>query len=222
MKINLGGIIPLSTNEWKDHLSIVIFFNGCNFSCSYCHNQQMISAVNYIEIDYVKDEIRNSLSFIDSVVFTGGEPTLQSDPLEELLKFSKSLNLKTAIETNGYNFAILNNLYNKNLVDHLFIDIKTTEDNYEKITGKKDAYNNLKETIKVPIPHTLRTTVWKNIKSPKCSIFLSYLNVFSSPQPAQYLKEVGGSFLFIYYHQEVNMKVKVLKCYCIIQVKTLF
>lgn len=172
MKINLGGIIPLSTNEWKDHISTVIFFNGCPFNCSYCHNHQMISDVNYVEIDYVKDKIRNSLPFIDSVVFTGGEPTSQPESLEEILKFSKSLNLETAIETNGYYPNILIDLYEKGLVNHLFIDIKTTEEEYLKITGKKDAYNNLKRTLRVSIPHTTRTTVWKNIKIPKCSQIL--------------------------------------------------
>lgn len=172
MKVNLGGIIPLSTNEWPDHISIVIFFNGCPFKCSYCHNSQMISAKNYVEIDYVKDEIRKAIPFIDSVVFSGGECTMQSEALTNLLQFSKSLDLSTAIETNGYFPEVLMNLWSLNLVDHLFIDIKTTEEEYPKITGKKDAYDNLLKTLKVPIPHTTRTTIFKNIEIPKCSTFL--------------------------------------------------
>jgi len=172
MKLNLGGIIPLSSNEWKDHISTVIFFNGCPFNCPYCHNHKMLTDINYVTTKTVKNSIKNSLPFINSVVFSGGEPTNQSSQLEELLRFAKSLGLKTAIETNGYNFAVINDLYNKNLVDHLFIDIKTIKDNYEEITGKKDAYDRLLKTLKVPIPHTKRTTIFKNIKIPKCSTFL--------------------------------------------------
>lgn len=169
MKLNLGGIIPLSANEWKDHISTVVFFNGCNFKCSYCHNYRMLSAINWIDTDFVKDEIRNAYPFINSVCFSGGEPTEQSQVLEELLIFAKNLDLATAIETNGYNFAVIDDLYNKNLVDHLFIDIKTTKEEYAKLTGKEDAYDRLLKTLKVPIPHTKRTTIFKNIKIPKCS-----------------------------------------------------
>jgi len=172
MNINLGGIIPLSANEWKDHVSTIIFFNGCPFRCSYCHNHQMIFAENYVEINFVKDEIRKSLPFINSVCFSGGEPTMQPKQLKELLKFSKFLGLKTMVETNGYYPSILIDLYEEKLVDHLFIDIKTTEKNYEKITGKKDAYKNLLYTLKIQIPHTTRTTIFKNIQIPKCSQIL--------------------------------------------------
>ena len=172
MKLNLGGIIPLSTNEWKDHLSTVIFFNGCPFKCSYCHNSQMLTAENYVDIEIVKDEIQNSLKFIDSVVFSGGECTMQPEPIEELLEFSKDLKLETAIETNGYYPEVLRNLCNKMLVDHLFIDIKTTEEEYPKITGSFRAYERLTETLKIPIQHTTRTTIFKNIKLPKCQTLL--------------------------------------------------
>ena len=170
MKVNLGGIIPLSANEWKDHISIVIFFNGCPFSCPYCHNKQMLSAINYVDVQEVKNAIKNSLPFINSVCFSGGEPTEQSESLEELLRYSKSWGLETMIETNGYYPAILQDLCNKNLVDMLFVDIKTTEEDYPKITGMPDSYERLIETLRVGIPHTKRTTVFKNIKIPRCSL----------------------------------------------------
>jgi len=169
MKINLGGIIPLSANEWKDHVSFVVFFNGCPFNCSYCHNYQMISAINYVNVDIVKDSIKNSIPFINSVVFSGGEPTAQPEPLKELLKYAKFLNLKTMVETNGYYPEVLNDLCKKGLIDQLFIDIKTTEEDYAKLTGKSDSYEKLIETLRISIPHTKRTTVFKNIKIPRCA-----------------------------------------------------
>jgi pyruvate-formate lyase-activating enzyme len=129
----------------------------------------MISGVNFVDIETVKEAIRNSLPFIDSVCFSGGEPTMQPEPLENLLRFSHSLELETMVETNGYFPDVLIDLYEQNLVDHLFIDIKTTEENYTKITGKEDAYRNLLYSLKVQIPHTTRTTIFKNIKIPKCS-----------------------------------------------------
>ena len=170
MKLNLGGIIPLSANEWKDHVSIVIFFNGCPFNCSYCHNYQMISAVNYVDINIVKDEITNAMPFVNSVVFSGGEPTMQPEALEELLVYSTELGLATMIETNGYYPEVLRDLCEKNLVDMLFVDIKTTHEDYDKFTGAPNSYENMIETLRVQIPHTKRTTVFKNIKIPRCSL----------------------------------------------------
>lgn len=181
MQINLGGIIPISTNEWKDHVSTVVFFNGCPFNCSYCHNLQMLTAQNYVDVQQVKDIIRSSIPFINSVCFSGGEPTMQPEALTNLLQFSKSLELNTAIETNGYYPEVLINLWSLNLVDHLFIDIKTTEEEYPKITGRLRAYDKLIETLKLPIPHTTRTTVFKNIKIPKCIQVLQHGLISLSP-----------------------------------------
>ncbi len=181
MKINLGGIIPLSANEWKDHVSAVVFFNGCPFRCSYCHNHQMLTAINYVDVQEVKDVIKNAMPFINSVCFSGGEPTMQLEPLEELLKFSKELGLETMIETNGYYPENLNYLCEKQLVDMLFIDIKTTAEDYAKVTGKDNSYEKLLETLRIEIPHIKRTTVFKNIKIPRCSKVLQHGLVRLSP-----------------------------------------
>jgi len=170
MKINLGGIIPLSANEWRDHVSVVVFFNGCQFRCTYCHNHEMIDAVNLVDIDIVKDEIRKSLPFVNSICFSGGEPTIQSDQLRDLLLFARSLGLSTMVETNGYRPDVLKCLYEENLIDMLFVDIKTTAEDYDKFTGAPNSYENMIETLRVGIPHTKRTTVFKNIKIPRCSL----------------------------------------------------
>jgi len=170
MKINLGGIIPLSANEWKDHVSVVVFFNGCPFRCSYCHNHQMIDAINFVDIRVVKDAIVNSLPFINSVCFSGGEPTAQPEALEELLAFSKSYGLKTMIETNGYFPSILKRLCDYKLVDMLYVDIKTTAEDYDNFTKAPNSYENMIETLRITVPHTKRTTVFKNIKIPRCSL----------------------------------------------------
>lgn len=181
MKLNLGGIIPLSSNEWKEHISTVIFFNGCPFRCSYCHNHQMIFAKNYVNTKIVKNSIKNSLPFINSVVFSGGEPTEQPEPLEDLLNYSKQLNLKTMIETNGYHPEILKDLIRKNLIDEVYIDIKTTKEEYLKLTGKDNAYEKMIESINVSVPVVKRTTIFKNFSIPKCSNILQRGLVKLSP-----------------------------------------
>lgn len=181
MKLNLGGIIPLSTNEWKEHVSVVVFFNGCSFKCNFCHNYDMINAINYVDTDIVKDKIRESLPFINSVCFSGGEPTMQAEALQELLSFSKYLGLNTMVETNGYYPEVLQKLVNLNLIDEVYIDIKTTKEEYQALTGKADAYERMLKTISISVPMVKRTTVFKNFTIPKCSDILQRGIVNFSP-----------------------------------------
>ncbi len=40
------SVIPESFQEYEDHISVIMFFAGCNFRCSYCYNYDIISDVN--------------------------------------------------------------------------------------------------------------------------------------------------------------------------------
>ena len=36
--LTIGGFVPLTTIDFPDHLSAVIFCQGCPYRCIYCHN----------------------------------------------------------------------------------------------------------------------------------------------------------------------------------------
>ena len=76
---------------------VFVRFCGCNYDCSWC-DQPTIS-----NIEATEDEIINLVEKegIKSVLFTGGEPTLQLT--EKLVKRFKDLGYYIAIETNGSN-----------------------------------------------------------------------------------------------------------------------
>lgn len=38
MKVNFGGIIPLSTVDWPGRAAMVVFLRGCPLHCPHCHN----------------------------------------------------------------------------------------------------------------------------------------------------------------------------------------
>ncbi len=93
MRVNFGGVVPISTVDWYGRSAMVIFFNSCPFSCPYCQNFKLLNKVNFIDIEEVEKKILESNSFVSSIVFSGGEPTMQFDALEHLAKFTKYLGL---------------------------------------------------------------------------------------------------------------------------------
>ena len=43
-RLRVGGLVPLTTLDFPDHLACVLFCQGCAWRCGYCHNPQLISA----------------------------------------------------------------------------------------------------------------------------------------------------------------------------------
>lgn len=41
IRLNLGGVIPLSTVDWTGAAASVIFFRGCPLKCPHCHNASL-------------------------------------------------------------------------------------------------------------------------------------------------------------------------------------
>lgn len=98
-----------------------VFLKGCPLCCIWCHNPEGLSAkVQRITLQDQTEEIigkkMTSLDVIDEVMqdnlfydesgggvtFSGGEPLMQPEFLEECLKLAKERYLHTAIETTGY------------------------------------------------------------------------------------------------------------------------
>lgn len=134
--MKIKGIIDVSTNEWKDHVSMVIFFHGCPLKCNYCQNY---SEEHFdISIDSVIDRIKFNAPFIDSIVISGGEPLEQFEELIKILRFSKKIGLKTAIETSGILPLRLKYLIEDKFLDMVFLDIKGNS----KITNHPTSFIN--------------------------------------------------------------------------------
>lgn len=165
MKLNFGGMIPVSTVDWYGRSASVIFFNGCPFRCIYCQNHKLLDATNLIALEEIEEKILDVKSFISAVVFSGGEPMMQYEALEQLAKFAKEQGLLVGIETNGYYPKRLKRLIEKKLVDKLFLDIKAPLNDtqrYSTITGKGDAAERALESLNLGIATETRTTVFRS------------------------------------------------------------
>ena len=158
--MRIGGFTDISTSDWPGNVSMVIFFAGCNFSCPYCHNPQLISIDSGYEftIEELDQYIEQSLWLLDSIVVSGGEVLVQGDALRDVLKLARKHRLKTMIETNGSRPDVMRLLLKEKLIDYIALDFKTTPNKYSKLGGEApfEAINILME---YNIPFEIRTTL---------------------------------------------------------------
>ena len=85
------------------------------------------------ELDEIRGMIRGSLLAVSGVVFSGGEPTMQKEPLMALAKSAKGMGLAVGIHTNGVYPGTLQALIDSGLVDHIALDIKARWARYNNL-----------------------------------------------------------------------------------------
>jgi pyruvate formate lyase activating enzyme len=175
MKLNHGGTVPISTIDWHGKVSIVISFRGCPFRCPYCHNHELLSGSNTIDVSEIESQINKSKIFVDNVVFTGGEPFIQPDALKHLAGFAKQKNLLVGINTNGFYPDRIKEIIDEDKVDKFFVDLKAPLDNvdlYRKISGYSSSdypepVSRVTESLKIlyekGVEFELRTTVIRGL-----------------------------------------------------------
>lgn len=164
--MNIAAITPCSLLDFPNTLSCILFTQGCNFRCGYCHNPEMVipqkASTSLIPWDTVLHFLERRLGLLEGVVFCGGEPTLQSDLLEALEQV-RSLGFKIKLDTNGSRPDILQKALVLGLVDYVAMDYKTTAEGSEGLyRGSRfnDAIRaSLKILIKGDVAYEIRTTV---------------------------------------------------------------
>ncbi len=129
------GFQGTSLLDFPGRLASLVFFGGCNLTCPFCHNPALVlTPGDYPDLpaDELLAELEQRRSFIDGVVISGGEPTL--DPtLPDLLRAMKELGLAVKLDTNGLAPAMLERLFATGLVDYCALDLKTAPDRYGEL-----------------------------------------------------------------------------------------
>ncbi|HPD01068.1 MAG TPA: anaerobic ribonucleoside-triphosphate reductase activating protein [Acetivibrio sp.] len=161
----ISGIQKNSFVDFPGKLSAVVFTPGCNMNCFYCHNRMLISGGNSEEL-VDEDSFLNMLSdrkgFLDGVVVSGGEPTLQKD-LGDFIKKVKKLGYPVKLDSNGTNPKVIEGLIDKGLVDYIAMDIKAPFDKYSEVCGTDVDIAQIKRSIEILkrgiVAYEFRTTV---------------------------------------------------------------
>ncbi len=126
--MHIGGIQKSSLIDFPGKVSSVIFCSGCNFDCPYCHNPDLVGGQSAgpkkIDTNGLFGFLDQRRKFLDGVVVSGGEPTLQPD-LPDLCRRIKAFGFPVKLDTNGSRPRVLQKLIEESLVDYIAMDLKT-------------------------------------------------------------------------------------------------
>lgn len=158
--MDIRGFVPTSLNEWHGKISSIIFTQSCNWRCPYCHGWRFVKdQMPQINIDEIYNYLDKNINWIDGIVITGGEPTLQKD-LKSFINIMKEQGFKVKLETNGSQYEVISDIINH--IDCISVDYKTSLDKLENIThadigGFEQTIDMLKE---INIEKEYHTTLW--------------------------------------------------------------
>jgi len=171
--MRIGGFQKFSLIDYPDHISAVVFTQGCNFRCPYCHNPELVLPDRFgktFDPQHILTYLDSRKGKIDGITITGGEPTLQQDLLVFLSKIKKR-SFKIKLDTNGYKPEVIKNALEDNLLDFIAMDIKAPLESYSALAGVAVDTNAIEKSIAVildsGIAYQFRTTFVPQLLSNK-------------------------------------------------------
>ena len=172
--MNIGGLLKNSMIDYPGKLSCGIFLSGCNFDCPYCHNPDLVENCSGRSAEFdpanIYRFIENRKGFLDGVVISGGEPTLQED-LFDLCRHIKDMGFPVKLDTNGSRPRVIKRLIDEGLVDYIAMDLKTDPRSYATYIKANCNTSAILSSINIimnsAIAYEFRTTCVKPIVTPK-------------------------------------------------------
>ncbi|MBN2616720.1 MAG: pyruvate formate lyase-activating protein [Spirochaetales bacterium] len=127
----------------------VIFFQGCNMKCLYCHNRDTWNKNdgNLKDLDQLVQDIESLQGFYSrdsgGVTVSGGEPLLQSEFISGLFDKIHLLGLTTAVDTSGHVALTPEVKLVLSKTDYILLDVKSLDPvKHREITGVNQVYVN--------------------------------------------------------------------------------
>ena len=104
-----SGALKANINEGFEGYSLEIHLAGCNLHCDFC-GQKYLSQVKVSQFDGKKWKYMSAEEVVltavqggaQTIMISGGEPTIHPDYLANLGREAKDFSLKTRVLTNGY------------------------------------------------------------------------------------------------------------------------
>ena len=164
--MHIAGLQKSSLIDYPEKIACIVFTQGCNFKCGYCHNPELfVKREPLITTEAFFEFLKTRINKIDGVVITGGEPTLQKD-LKKFIIEIKNLDFLVKLDTNGTNPEMIKQFLDEKLIDYIAMDIKAPLNKYKNITNVDINKTNIEKSINLiinsNIDYEFRTTVIKS------------------------------------------------------------
>lgn len=141
--MTIKGLQKTTLLDYPEKLACTIFTAGCNFRCPFCHNASLVLRAG--EVDEIPE--KDLLSYLDKrgglldgVCITGGEPLLNPD-IEELIVKIRGYGLLVKLDTNGAFPDRLESLLDKGLIDYVAMDVKNSDKKYGETVGLGESFD---------------------------------------------------------------------------------
>ena len=162
--MRIGGFQKFSLIDYPGLVSAVIFTQGCNFRCPWCHNPELVLPERFgeaLDFEQILVFLDSRAGKLDGVTVSGGEPTLQQDLLHGLQEL-KTRSFKVKMDTNGSRPQILKEALDQGLLDYVAMDIKAPLGSYSQLAGVEVDTAAVEQSIELilhsGIAHHFRTT----------------------------------------------------------------
>lgn len=171
----IGGLLKFTLSDYPGKIACIVFTQGCNFRCLFCHNGHLLPA-RPPSPDTLIDEteffefLEKRKGKLDGVVITGGEPTIHKD-LPEFIRKIKDMGFLVKLDTNGSSPAMVRRLLDEKVLDMIALDVKAPldADKYSHVCGVDVSMSTYRETLSLIVSsgvrHELRTTVVPQLHS---------------------------------------------------------
>ena len=153
--------------DFPEHIACTVFLGGCDFRCPYCHNFELVdgSAAPIMDDEGFFKFLETRHGLLDGVAITGGEPLMRTD-IADFIKKIREMGFKVKLDTNGYHPERLKELYQKDLLDYVAMDVKNSVEKYGITSGIdnldiKRILRSISIIMSSDIPYEFRTTVVK-------------------------------------------------------------
>lgn len=155
--MGIKGFQGTSLLDFPGRIASLVFLGGCNLTCPFCHNPPLVlSPESFPDLkrEDLFAELEARAGFIDGVVFSGGEPTLEP-ALPELAARVRAMGLKVKLDTNGLAPLVLERLLNRDLLDYLAIDLKTALARYPALHDRPVSTEALLRSVRLALAATI-------------------------------------------------------------------
>jgi len=162
---SIKGFQGTSLIDYPGRIASIIYTGSCNFRCRFCYNRALVedaASLPDIPADEMLAALEKRRNFIEGVVVTGGEPTLQPG-LIDFLKELKKLGLAVKLDTNGSRPDAIESAIADGLAEYIAMDYKAPLAKLERVCGAAGHAENVARSARLLIEraprYEFRTTV---------------------------------------------------------------